>query len=323
MCAVLWLAAFDTASADRLAPIRIALKPTSTVPQSVVRIGQIAEVTGGDETTRQVIERIDIADPPARNRTGVVSRQHVEIRLRLAGFLPAACAVGGAESSTLVLEPEKSDDERILAVLHKPLAHQLSVEPDDLHVRLAGPLRQQLPSARQNAVRLEPVFSDNIAPGRADVKIRVYSDNRLVEVLSVAVDVLVFRRIPVTTTSIPRGATFTNKNVKFERRAISGRLFDSAASDVFGQVARRSIRQGDVIQTYDIDPRAAAAQSIVVKSRAIVRMSATRGKLKVIVSAGEALQPGKIGDYIRVRNMKSQNIVVGRVIGPSEVEVPF
>ena len=311
------------ALAEGLAPIHIALRPTASVPSSVVRIGQIAAVSDGDEAARRMIEQIDITDPPPQNGATVVSRRHVEIRVRLAGFPSTACVVGGAESTTLVLQPQESADQRVLAALHEPLARQLGIDRDDIHLRLAEPLRDTLPKSGPQTVRIEPVLDDRLGPGRASVNVRVYADNQLVDVLAIAVEIRVYRRVPISTMTIPRGAKLTADNVRFERRAISGHLFEHAPDRVIDQTARRRIRQGEVIKSYDIDPRAAVAPPPLIKPRDMVRMSTGRGQLKVIVFAGEALQSGRLGDYIRVRNVRSQNIVVGQVIGPSEVEVPF
>ncbi|MCX7699600.1 MAG: flagellar basal body P-ring formation chaperone FlgA [Gemmataceae bacterium] len=55
-----------------------------------------------------------------------------------------------------------------------------------------------------------------------------------------------------------------------------------------------------------------------VRSGDVVRMSVTMGNLK-ITGTGEALQSGRIGDMIRVRNVDSKIVVTGRVNGPKSV----
>lgn len=66
----------------------------------------------------------------------------------------------------------------------------------------------------------------------------------------------------------------------------------------------------------------AAAKSIdstpAVRSGDVVRMSVTLGNLK-ITGTGEALQSGRVGDLIRVRNVDSKIVVTGRVNGPKSV----
>lgn len=56
----------------------------------------------------------------------------------------------------------------------------------------------------------------------------------------------------------------------------------------------------------------------VVRSGDVVRMSVTLGNLK-ITGTGEALQSGRVGDVIRVRNVDSKMVVTGRVNGPKSV----
>jgi hypothetical protein len=61
---------------------------------------------------------------------------------------------------------------------------------------------------------------------------------------------------------------------------------------------------------------------IVVKSRDRVRMIVHLGPVNV-VAAGEALQDGRSGQSIRIRNVDSNKTVQGRVLGPGVVEVEY
>jgi hypothetical protein len=60
----------------------------------------------------------------------------------------------------------------------------------------------------------------------------------------------------------------------------------------------------------------------VVKTRDRVRLLAHVGPVNVVV-AGEALQDGRMGQSIRVRNIDSNKIILGRVTGPGLVEVEY
>ena len=53
-----------------------------------------------------------------------------------------------------------------------------------------------------------------------------------------------------------------------------------------------------------------------------VRMVAVRGAIRITAS-GEALAAAARGQTVRVRNLDSQRVVVGRVVGPGAVEMPY
>ncbi|MGI9516987.1 MAG: flagellar basal body P-ring formation chaperone FlgA, partial [Pirellulaceae bacterium] len=303
--------------------IQISLKPTAAVSPTTVVIGQIAEVTGGDDVARRLIQQIDIADPPAINETAMVSKQQVEIRIRLAGFPKAACVVTGSESATLVLEPLETDDDLILKAVREPLATQFGVDAEDIEVRLAMPLRFELPEATKQTVRLDPVLNENMVPGRANIQIGVYADDKLVDVKSVAIFFRVYQQVPVTHVAIKRGEKLTEENVKFERKPISGASFREKAQEVLGLVARKDIGQGEVIRAYHVAAPSSVRAPDLIKRGTVVRMSTIQGRLRVSLATGEALQAGKLGDMIRIRNPRSKATVVGKVVGPGVVEVPF
>jgi hypothetical protein len=66
----------------------------------------------------------------------------------------------------------------------------------------------------------------------------------------------------------------------------------------------------------------AADDAILIRVRDSVRLVAIVGSLHV-TAVGEALQEGRMGQLIRVRNVDSGKVVVGRVAGGSLVEVEY
>ncbi len=69
-------------------------------------------------------------------------------------------------------------------------------------------------------------------------------------------------------------------------------------------------------------PEAARSRPILVHRRDVVRLVA-RSRFFTVTATGQALQDGRLGQFIRVRNLKSQRVVVGRVVDRGVVEVIF
>ena len=63
-----------------------------------------------------------------------------------------------------------------------------------------------------------------------------------------------------------------------------------------------------------------ATDAIMVRSRQPVKLVARSGGM-LIMTDGEALQNGKVGQTVRVENTNSKQVVNGTVTGPGEVEV--
>lgn len=67
-------------------------------------------------------------------------------------------------------------------------------------------------------------------------------------------------------------------------------------------------------------PPAPAPLEVIVKQRDLVKLVATIGSVR-IVTTGEAMQDGKMGDVIRVRNIESNRVVNGRIDARGVVSV--
>ena len=66
---------------------------------------------------------------------------------------------------------------------------------------------------------------------------------------------------------------------------------------------------------------ARSASQPLVKPRDVVRVTARKGSLTVTLHQAEALQSGEAGQLVRVRNLASNRVVVGKVVAAGEVEV--
>jgi hypothetical protein len=70
------------------------------------------------------------------------------------------------------------------------------------------------------------------------------------------------------------------------------------------------------------DMEAEAARPILIKGHDMVRLVARIGRMR-IMARGEALQEGRLGEVIRVRNVDSDKIVSGRIAEAGMVEVDY
>lgn len=72
------------ARAANPAPYQITLRPIATVPGAIVRLSDIAEISGPDAVVCAAISRLDIEDTPTNGKSLAITKEHVEYRLKLA-----------------------------------------------------------------------------------------------------------------------------------------------------------------------------------------------------------------------------------------------
>ncbi len=96
---------------------------------------------------------------------------------------------------------------------------------------------------------------------------------------------------------------------------------DEVGQALAGKRAKRALSAGQVLIGQDLES-ASAMDPILVKQQGLVKLVARLGPIQVVADC-EALQDGHKGQLIRVRNIDSRNIVVGRVVDRSLVEAEY
>ncbi len=144
------------------------------------------------------------------------------------------------------------------------------------------------------------------------------SSGRLLKKLNVSVDLTIMQRIPVASRELERGRILGSDDVVMKYVDISRipRGVCMRKEEIVGKRLRRGMRRGEAfISSYLEDIP-------LVRSGSPVYIIAESGFLRV-TAIGRALESGKKGDIIRVRNISSKKIVYGEVVEKGIVKVRF
>jgi flagella basal body P-ring formation protein FlgA len=159
------------------------------------------------------------------------------------------------------------------------------------------------------------------------VAVVVSVDGRQHAEVPVDLEVRHFGEVVVSKNPLEANQTLKAEDLYLDRREVtelSG--FFSSIESLVGQRARRAIRPLTVIGSDDVMRNDAAPLPqevpVLIKRQDRVRLMGQTSALSVSV-LGEALQDGRAGELIRLRNVDSQRIIMGRVVSPNEVRVPF
>lgn len=162
-------------------------------------------------------------------------------------------------------------------------------------------LQSFLPSGQPSAGRLTVgVRCAAPKPWRLYVPVRI---TRHVEVL-------------VAARPLPRGIALSADAIRHGRRDptdLSGAWY-TEPSQLLGLETRRAIRAGEVLS-----PQLLSSARLIRRGQELV-LFATSGSMTVTVK-GKALEDGVEGDIVRVRNLSSDRVVEGRVVGTDKVQV--
>lgn len=326
----------ESASSTESQQVVVALRQAVSVEDAVVRIGDVAAITGGAEALRQQIADLDLEDSIKPGALIEVSAVQVEFRLRLAGVKPGQAVIRGTvaevtrSASHLGVTragsslPAQSDWEQLIVnAVHASVSQRLPWEADNVVVRLAQPLPRELlnrPLSSEASCMVE-LRTTGAPVGRVSVRVVVTSSDVKSREWTLQFDVRHFEKVIVAARGLSRGHVLTRDDLIIDRQDVTSLVgYSSSPQPMLGQRIRRAMPAAQVIRESDLEEPSRVAAPMLVKRGAPVKLIATSGNLSV-TTEGESLQEGRFGELIKVRNLRSKSVVVGRIISAQNVEV--
>ena len=303
-------------------PIVLALRETATAPDTQVHIGDIADLQGCEEPERQRIARLDLADLPLSSQPILVTRQQIGFRLQLAGLAADSYRLEGSNCVRVTRPAGQGLDAKIVAVARQTLEQQITGRGEDYRIELAQAVIIPPLSANSSDIHLEAeVRSQIVPPCRVAVEVGIYVRGARCNGVMVYLDMKTLQSIPVAIRPIESGEAFSTDNSRLERIVTANpQRATLTAAELMGRRARRPISAGHPIEPDDVEKDSQTVAAIRVND--LVHLIATVGPMQV-KTRGEALQDGRIGQRIQVRNLDSKNVVIGKVVDRSTVEVEY
>ena len=228
--------------------------------------------------------------------------------------LPDGVEIIGAAETLVDANLKTISSERILAEAemhiqaHAGLAQGAILEPS------RRPIDVRVPRGRKGVDLRPRLRGGNTGRGAIPVLVDVLVDGKLQATVSVSFIARVFADVPVLARAISRGgrlslADLGTARVELTRSAIQP-IDDVTA--LVGRIARRGLRAGQPLAERDFE------RQMLVRRNEPVTMVFARGTLRA-ETFGVAKESAGLGDPVRVENLTTKKIVVGRVLGPGLV----
>jgi flagella basal body P-ring formation protein FlgA len=301
-------------------------------PRDVSIRGSAAKVTGQNRSARHSVDGIPALERSPRILNAAYSRPASPVE-------PAASRPRDAVTSRLYEPPQRAEFETgregetieqvITTAARKAVMRQLPWNEDDVEFRLAQPLSRETRLIASGggclcSARLRP--SDSPV-GRVTVDVTVTAPDRSVIEVPVCFDVRHFEQVVATVRPVARGRTIRSEDLFLRRWDVTGMAdYCTRPEQVVGRVAGRTLPELQIVKELDLERSPSNATGInrpfVIKRQDRVQMTAKVGNLNISVR-GEAQQDGRVGDTIRVQNVESKTIVMGKVVAADEVEINY
>lgn len=250
--------------------------------------------------------------PPLNQCLNQCLKQHLKQCLK-----PLALSLSLAISlvtSTLVTAQPLQDINQLEAAAYQWLDQQFSQQPGRYEARLSN-LDSRLRLAACASPLVVETQGNSELRGRVNLKVSCLDKNWFIY-LSANIDY--YLSVVVARTDLQRRAQLSAAMLNLTEVDVSrvrGDYFTSL-DQVQGATLRNRVRAGDVISSKNL------LITDAVNRNEQISITATNGTLSVRMR-GEALDSGKVGDQVRVKNLQSGRVIRALVVGRGKVEVRY
>jgi flagella basal body P-ring formation protein FlgA len=301
----------------------VRLRPQAIANGTQVRLGDVADIFDRDLSRRTKLQNLDLAILNGSDDT-TLNADLVQIRILLAGFDRDAVLVTG-ETQVLVSPPRAVNltDLGVEQAVLEALCRQFAVPEDELAVKLATPFVGNLPSdvLAIESPRLDVLRSTQLPLGRNLLTIRILDGERVAAAKPAMFNITRRQHVLVAATSMERASVITAAHLQEEVRYLETPTDRLLPHQLIGRRITMAVRPGEILSVRHIGDVAEDEEPILVHARDPVRLIARKGRLTVTIPVAEAMQSGRKGQLIRVRNLQSNQVVTGQVVSSGEVRV--
>lgn len=328
VCSLLFIAGLTAPREAAAAELVVQLRSEVSVTEQMVLLRDVAKITHRDPRKAAEAGELELAfiEDDARDQPLEISLSSVRILLVLEGWSNQQIQVVGAETAVVRFHERKLlTDPDVESAALNTMQNVMEIPAADIQVRLVNGFVEGLPShiRQMDGVRVEVLPPLVDGPGQISMNVRLWHDDDLLVTRIARFDVLRRFRVAVARSLLRRDTAIDGDSVQFERRFMAVRVDEPADDEVIGRRPRSDIKAGEIISMSSLGAVVIKPRPILIKARDSVRVIAKSGQIQVTLQAAEALQSGREGDLIQVRNPdpQSKKVIVGRVTAAGEVEV--
>jgi flagellar basal body P-ring formation protein FlgA len=309
--------------------VLIELQPVARVSGRLIRLHHLATVVGEPQAMVDRIKELDVGEFASATEPLTISSRQISFRLRLADIPEKATRIRGADQCVASAERQPIKEAAVIEAAKEAIVLRYPWKREDLDIRQVQPIAMTLPpvlSPDEVKIKAE-LHSSKVYAGRTQVDISLWENGTRIISFPVFFDVQPAASVFVVSAPIQAGILIDPNSVKLEKRRLdAGAKPINTWDRLLGRKAKRPLNAGEPILETDMEnanlqPKVKTEPvALAIKAKQTVKIQLDTGKIR-IQAQGEALQDGRIGDIIRVQNIDSKRIVLGRVVAPQSVEV--
>lgn len=308
-------ASLQAAAAQENTALRIYLPREMTIESSTPTLGQVAILRGSETVTAQA-GQITLGHLSVPDQNLVINRKFILSRLACNGIDTAEVSLTGAEEVTVQRRHQSITSDEFVAQATDFLKSHL---PDKTICQL-NPIRlpkSLITSGSDQALNLSCEIV-GLQGNQCKVRTTASRDGQAIASRDTIFLCQYKCRKAVAKTTIEKGQMLNAENIRIQE-VVSKTPQPANWTPPYGLIAKRTFAANAEIPAHLV---AAATPPVLLKRNQTVTIMINRAGF-VATATGTALQDGATGEYIKVKNVDSQKIIMAKVIEDGTVEPIF
>lgn len=298
---------------DENCGLQIYLPREITLRDSNLTLGQVGIVRGKGAIVAKANE-VALGRFSLPGQEIVIERHIILSRLASCGINSSQVRLQGAEKVSVRQRQKVISGDEFVKMAGDFLKKNLSGDSISQWNTICKPKDLVIPGLDKNT-KFSPRLVRSSVRNQAKVEIAVFFGDKQIGTREVTFSLQYNGHKAVTLVDIPAGALLSSENVKIEK-SITDYPEPDNWEPPYGQVAKRTLRAETVLKPHMFGPMESPV--VIKRNQNVVIRIEKPGFL--ITAVGKAMQNGKVGEYIKVRNIDSQRIFLGRVNQDGYVE---
>lgn len=293
--------------------LKIYLPREVTIKDSNLKLGQISIIRGSEPLVAKASE-IALGRISLPGQKIIIDRTTVLSRLACNGIPTSKVILTGSEKITVKQQNHIISSREFVSLANSFLEKNPSGGSAHRWKLIRKP-KDFVISAASNDIRFSPRLVQTGVRNQARIEIAVLSGSNKIGVRQVTFALIYDRQRAVTKVDIPTGGVISPENIKIEKIQ-SKDPEPSNWKPPYGLIAKRRLPANTVLRPNMLG--VLKSPIIVKRNQNVVIRIEKPGFL--ITAAGKSIQDGRAGEYIKVRNMDSQRIILARISEDGSVE---
>jgi flagella basal body P-ring formation protein FlgA len=286
------------------------------VKDDVITLGQVSIIRGEEILVAKASE-IALGRISVRGQEIIIDRPIVLSRLACNGIGASQVTLTGAEKITVKQQQQIIKGSEFVELASSFLGENLPTNSVCRWDAIRAP-KDLVVSEVSKDIKLSPRLAKSGARNQAKVQISVLAGAKKIGIREVTFRIKHNRRRAVALVDIPAGTILSPENIKIER-TLSDYAEPADWRMPYGLVAKRLLPANTVVHPHMVGSVKPAV--IAGRNQSVVIRIERPGFL--VTAIGRTMQEGRAGEYIKVRNVDSQRVILAKVNKDGTVEPVF